>query len=200
MNKIKINTGLASIMIVASIFAGWQTLLLVVLLMFMFCEIDDKVKNVAIKVITFYVGFYIVYLGWDVVVVAANLLVKAISSLVATINTYLDPLDYLSVTKIIAPINFVIDIADGAVDILFIVVKLGFVISVLTGKTNKTNSLSKKINEYVAKALNYVNGVVVSPVQPVQSQPVQQQPVQPVQPVQPTQPTSTTPGSTNDNQ
>lgn len=214
MNKIKINTGLASIMIVASIFAGWQTLLLVVLLMFLFCEVEEKVKDVAVKVITFYVGYYIVSLGWDVIVSCGNLLVKVITSFATTLNTYLDPVDYLNVVKITAPISFVIDIADGFVSILFVLVRIGFVISVLTGKQKSQNSLTKKIDEYVAKALNYVNGVVtatgtpspVQPVRPVQTAPsaAPQQSVQPAQPVQsvmpkqPVQPTQST--NQNNNQ
>lgn len=196
MNKVKLNTGLASIMIVASIFAGWQTLLLVVLLMFLFCEVEDKVKDVATRVITFYVGYYIVSLGWDVIVSCANLVVRGISSFVATFNTYVDPVDYLVAAKITSPISLVVDIVSGAVSIMFTLVKIGFVISVLTGKPGSQNALVKKINEYVNQALNYVNGVVVNaqpanvnvaPVQPVQptQTPVQPQPQQPVQPTMP---------------
>lgn len=199
MNKVKINSGLASIMIVASIFAGWQTLLLVVLLMFLFCDVEDKVKDVAIRVITFYVGYYIVSLGWDVIVSCANLALRAINSFVTTFNSYVDPVDYLIATKITAPISLVIDIASGVVSIMFTLVRIGFVISVLTNKPASQNTLVKKINEYVAKALNYVNSVVVNsqatnaPVAPIQNQNVATvQPTQtavapqPQQPVQPT--------------
>ncbi len=187
MDKVKINSGLASIMIVASIFAGWQTLLLVVLLMFLFCDVEDKVKDVAIRVITFYVGYYIVSLGWDVIVNCANLVLRAINSFVTTFNSYVDPVDYLIATKITAPISLVIDIASGVVSIMFILVRIGFVISVLTNKPASQNTLVKKINEYVAKALNYVNGVVVNS-QTVNTSvaQTQSQNVAPVQPVQTT--------------
>ncbi len=187
MDKVKINSGLASIMIVASIFAGWQTLLLVVLLMFLFCDVEDKVKDVAIRVITFYVGYYIVSLGWDVIVNCANLVLRAINSFVTTFNSYVDSVDYLIATKITAPISLVIDIASGVVSIMFILVRIGFVISVLTNKPASQNTLVKKINEYVAKALNYVNGVVVNS-QTVNTSvaQTQSQNVAPVQPVQTT--------------
>lgn len=190
MNKVKINTGLASIMIVASIFAGWQALLLVVLLMLLFCEVDEKVKNVAVRVITFYVGYYIVYLGWDVIVSCANLVVRSISSFVTTFNSYVDPVDYLIATKFTAPISLVIDIANGVVSIMFTLVKIGFVISVLTGKPGSQNALVNKINSYVSKAVNYVNGVVMSQATntaPVVNnvQPTGQAPVNPVSAQQP---------------
>lgn len=201
MNKVKINTGLASIMIVASMFGGWQVLLLVVLLMLLFCEVEENVKNVAIRVITFYVGYTIVSLGWDVIVSCANLVVRGINSFVTTFNAYVDPVDYLVAIKLTAPINLVVDIASGVVSIMFTLVRIGFVISVLTGKPSSQNAVAKKINEYVSKAVNYVNGVVVAPnanvapsavnnVQQAPQAPVNQAPVQPMQtpqaPVQPT--------------
>lgn len=180
MNKIRLSTGLASIMIAASIFAGWQTLLLVILFMFLFCDVQSKVKEVAVRVITFYVGYYIVYLGWDVIVNSVSLLTKGINSFVATFNTYANSADYLVASKITAPINFVIDVADGIISIMFTLVKIGFVISILTGKSKGTNALSKKIDIYVSKALHYVDSFVdnvpVSNMQTNYQQPVQQMP------------------------
>ena len=44
MNKVKISSGLASVLLLACLFAGWQTMLLVALLMFVFCEVEDKVN------------------------------------------------------------------------------------------------------------------------------------------------------------
>ncbi len=180
MNKIRLSTGLASIMIAASIFAGWQTLLLVILFMFLFCDVQSKVKEVAVRVITFYVGYYIVYLGWDVIVNSVSLLTKGINSFVATFNTYANSADYLVASKITTPINFVIDMADGIVSIMFTLVKIGFVISILTGKSKGSNALGKKIDIYVNKALHYVDSFVdnvpVSNMQTNYQQPVQQMP------------------------
>ena len=48
MNKLKINNGLAAIILLASLFAGWQTLLLAVILMLIFCEVNDKVRNLMV--------------------------------------------------------------------------------------------------------------------------------------------------------
>ena len=60
MNKLKINNSLAAIILVAALFAGWQTMLLVVLLMLIFCELDDKIKNLATTVIAFLVGLTLI--------------------------------------------------------------------------------------------------------------------------------------------
>lgn len=67
-NKIKINPGLASIVLVGAFFAGWQTLLTVIVFMFAFCEVDESAKNVAIKVVTFLVGITVVSVLWNILV------------------------------------------------------------------------------------------------------------------------------------
>lgn len=159
MNKIKLNTGLASIMLVASIFAGWQCLLLVTILLFAFCDVEETVKNVAVSVITFYVGYTIVSVGWDVIVAAVNVVINAITKFATTFNNYVDPIDYISVVKLTAPFEFILSVVDSIVSVLLTIVKLGFVIAILTGKPAKKNVLSNKIQEYVAKAVNYVNGM-----------------------------------------
>ena len=38
MNKFKISSGLAAVVLLVSLFAGWSTLLLVTVLMLLFCE------------------------------------------------------------------------------------------------------------------------------------------------------------------
>lgn len=190
-NKIKLNTGLASIILVASLFAGWQTLLIVTILMFVFCDVEDRVKQVATAVITFYIGYYIVLTGWNIISAVVEAAIGAVQGLMTTINTYLDPTDLIAYTKVLAPINYIWGIIVDVVDILFNLVKLGFVIGVLTGRPGSNNPLSAKINEYVNKAINYVNGNIAAnqPRPQAQQQPIQQQPQQPVQPQQaPVQP------------
>lgn len=190
-NKIKLNTGLASIILVASLFAGWQTLLLVTVLMFLLCDVEDRVKQVATSVITFYVGYYIVLVGWDIICAVFNAILGAITGLMQTINTYLDYSDVIKYEKVVAPINYIWGIVKNVVSILFDLVKLGFVVGVLTGRPASQNPLSAKINDFVNKAINYVNGNIGAnmSVQPQPApQPMPQQAPQPVQPVQPVQP------------
>jgi len=159
MAKVKINPGLACVILVASLFAGWECLLLVTLLMFIFCEVDERIKDVATKVITFYIGLSLVSLGWNIIVSGIKAITDAITSIVTIINTYRDPLDdIISAAKIIAPVTNLMDIADSVVDLLLIIAKFGFIISVFTFKPEKSNPLSSKINEYVNKVLNYING------------------------------------------
>jgi len=160
MSKVKLNSGLAAIILLASLFSGWQTLLIVTALMFIFCDIDDKVKNVAIKVITFYVGLYLVSLCWDLINDGVDFIISAVGNLVSTINCYLDYDKLIDISKLntylFNPISYIMKILDGAVSWLIIFAKVTFIICVLSNKQMKENVIVKKINEFVTKAVNYV--------------------------------------------
>lgn len=155
-NKIKINPGFASIVLVACLFAGWQTLLIVTVLMFFFCDIDEKVKQVAVSVITFYVGLTIVSWGFDIIIKIATLAVDIINNIVAYLITHCDA--DIEIAFLMTPLGLIIKCANRVFEILIVLVKLGFIIGILTGSPAKPNPLTSKINEYVNKALNYVNG------------------------------------------
>ncbi len=172
MNRVKVNTGLASIILVASIFAGWQGMLLAMLLLFAFCDVDDAVKNVAVTVITFYVGYTIVSVGWDIIVAVINAIVNVVEGFAKTFNTYVDPVDYISVIKLVTPVDYIVGILDDIVSIMLTIAKITFVIAILTGKPAKKNALSEKIQEYVNKAINYVSGNVGNRPAPQEQAPV----------------------------
>ncbi len=160
-NKIKLNTGLASIILVASIFAGWQSILLITLLMFVFCEVDDRVKQVATSVITFFVGYTIVSVGWDILISIIELVVNTFTSFVSYLITNFEA--EIEISAVIGAINILISVLNKGVPIILSLAKVGFVIGVLCGRPAKNNLFSAKINEYVSKAINFVNGNVAGP-------------------------------------
>lgn len=216
MNKVKINPGLASIALLTSLFAGWQTLLIVTVLLFAFCEVDEKVKGVATSVLAFFVGFTIISWGWDLIESVLYMVPSLLTKFVEIINNFLSPLDYISLVKITAPITTLLGIASDIVSVVFTLVKLTFVINVLSGKDPKKFFLSGIFSKFIDKALNFINGTVAqapvapmqaavapvqapvaptpapvqpapAPVQPVPAQPVPAQPAAAPAPVQPTQ-------------
>lgn len=178
MNKVKINPGLASVIIAACLFAGWQTMLIVSALLLIFCELDDNVRKNIIRVVTFYFALSIVTMGWDLIYDAVGLIFNSINKIINLINGYLD--EPISIVKIQAylfnPITSIFDIANSVVIYIFAFVRFGFIIYLITGKKQKENVISKKIDEFVAKVCNFIT-VNEQPVQPA----VQQQPAQPMQ-------------------
>ena len=165
MHKVKLNPGLASIILVATLFAGWQTMLLVALLMFIFCDVEEHVKNVAATVLTFFVGLTIVTVGWDLLRSALNVLVEAIN-VVLNLGLEFDILStrgVVDINEFIENVMSIVRVVDNVVGVLFTFAKLGFAVAILTGKAAKQNVVTKKINEYVNSAINYVNNMGVTP-------------------------------------
>jgi len=161
MNKLKINNGLAAIILLASLFAGWQTLLLAVILMLIFCEVNDKVRNLMVNVIAFLVGLTLISFAWSIISDGVSLVFKGIESIVNVINSYLSYTNQISITtlqtKFMSPVTTIISFLDSGVDYLVMLTKFLFVISTLTGHAMKENPFGKKVSEYASKAVNYIS-------------------------------------------
>lgn len=161
MTRVKVNPGLAAVMVVASMFAGWQTLLIVSVLLLLFCELEEKVKTIMVRVITFTAGLALFTMCWNLIVDGVGVGTKSLSSVFDFINSFLsieNKIDTSSLqSHLINPINIVIGVADNIVSFLITLVKFGFIVMVLTGKQAKKNFVSDKINGYVTKFVNYVN-------------------------------------------
>ena len=167
MNKVKISNGLAVVMLLASVFAGWQTMLILIVLLFAFCDVNDTIKNTIIAVVTFRMGVTIVNLGWDVIKDFASAALDLYNSLVIYVEDY----DVLAtLTKISGWINTLLNIADDVIKALITLTEIGFVVAIFVGKNRKQNFVSRKIDEYVSKAVNYINNLNRASEQPVQTQ------------------------------
>lgn len=161
MTKSKISTGLAAVILVGSLFVGWQTMLIVTVLLFALCDVDEKVKSIAIKVITFYIGLTLVIMAWDLIYDGVDLIFTSIDKIVATINSYLDYGKQIDIEKlqayVIIPAGNLLKIADNIADYLFVFVKFSFIISLFAGKNQKDNLITNKINGFVSKVLAFIN-------------------------------------------
>lgn len=161
MSKVKVNPGLAAVMVVASMFAGWQTLLIVSVLLLLFCELEEKVKTIMVRVITFTAGLALFTMCWNLIVEGIGVGTKSLNSVFDFINSFLaveNKIDTSSLqTHLINPINIVVGVADNIVSFLITLVKFGFIVMILTGKEAKKNFISEKINGYVTKFVKYVN-------------------------------------------
>ena len=162
-SKLKINPGLAGIILLACLFSGWQSLLLVVILMLLFCEVDDKIKSLIINVVTFYAAFAIVTTAWDIITGGVNVVLGLITKFLETINSFLDysdQIDYSNFTNyFLTPVKNLVEMADSVVSFLFLIIKFTFIVSTIQNKPMKENPVSKKINEFTTKIVNYINNV-----------------------------------------
>ena len=185
MSKLKINSGLLSLILVACLFSGWGTMLTIAVLVLIFCEIDERVKNVLVRVLSFFAAVTLFTLLWDLITGAINLGFSSIKDLITTINYYLTPDKYITLGKldayVILPVQELISIADSVISYIIGFIEFTFAVSLFLNKPGKPNFIIKKIEEYVNSIVNFVNsfefGNMQSNVQPqMQPQPMYNQP------------------------
>ena len=161
MAKGKISTSLASVLLIASLFAGWQTLLIVVALLLIFCEIEN-VKGMIIRVVSFAIGLFLVELAWELIFDGYNNVVYGgINDLLSIINSYLNtPVNNLKFYNyVLDPIKIILSYCDTLVTYFILFAKFSFVVSILQNKAEKKFFFTKFIDKYVDKVVTFVNGI-----------------------------------------
>ncbi len=182
MSKYKVNHTIAAILLIASFFASWQTMVLLGALLFIFCEMEDRLKNLTVSLISFSIGLKLVEIFWGIIYSASNLIPEILEKLVGIINYYLDPYDAISLTKfqlyVINPIADLFDIGNSIFDYLVIIASFVFITSLLIGVNKKGFVIDKLITKYVNNVIRCVTQFGTPQVAPVmQQQPVSQQTV-----------------------
>lgn len=161
MEKAKIKPGIAALIVVATIFAGWEATLIVSALLLLFCEMDDKVKNILVKVLTFTAGLALFTLLWTLIVKGVDVFVDSINNFVNIINGYLEAENRIDMTDFnryfLTPVKSLTTIADSIVSFFLLFAKFAFVVAVISGKQMKNNFFFDKINGYVNKFVGYFN-------------------------------------------
>ena len=161
MGKVKINNNLAALMLVVFIFAGWGTLMIVTILMIIFCDLNDKIKPLIIKVVSFMAGITLILLGWDLVSNGIDLIFKLFNNIISIINSYLSYSNKIDLVefqgKFVVPVTTVVASIGSIIKYLVTFSKFGFIIAIISGKAMKENAWTKKVNQYVSKFTNFAN-------------------------------------------
>lgn len=161
MNKVKMQSGVAAIILLVSMLVSWQTLLLVAVLMLLFCEMTDNIKNIMIRVMTFTAAVVLFTVAWDLIVSGINLIVDSFNDLIDLLNSYLtEPINTLKLNLyLLGPVSKIVEICDGIVGYLITFAEFTFVISVIGNKAMKENFIVRKINDFVTKCVNFMNSI-----------------------------------------
>ena len=172
MNKVKMSSGVAAIALLAGMLVSWQSLLLVTILMLLFCEMTDNIKNTMVRVVTFAVALVLVKIGWDLIVSGVDLVINSFNKLIDLINNYLtEPINTYKLNQnLLGPVSDVVSICDDIVGYLLMFAEFAFAMAVLGNKAMKENFVIRKINEFVTKCVNYVNSFEMVNPQPMQQQ------------------------------
>jgi len=163
MSKVKVPTGLAAVILCASLFAGWQTLLIVAVLLLLFADVED-VKGMIVRVITFYVGLTLFSAIWGLIVDGVDLVFDSIINFINVINNWVDkPITIVNIQQyFITPVTGLVNIADDIVSYLIVFAKVAFIYAFISKTATKETFISKWINKYIDKAVNFVNGTEAS--------------------------------------
>jgi len=161
MSKLKINSGLLSLVLVTCLFTGWGTMLTVAALVLIFCEMDDKTKNVFVRVVSFYAAITLFNLFWDLITGAISLGIGSIEDVVSVINSWLDVGNQISLGDLdrylFVPVRGIMDIASSIVSYIIAFVEFKFIVGLFLNKPGKPNFVIKKIEVYVNSVINFVN-------------------------------------------
>ena len=159
MEESKKYTKLYSLLLLVSLFAGWQVMLLVAVLLLLFGKVEETVKKLAITVIAFAAGIALFELFWNLITGGVALATSGIESLVTLLNSYLDrPITIINLQRyLLSPISIVVEFLDMAIKYAIMFMKFCFIISILAGKEIKSNFIFDKIKEFVTKFTNFVS-------------------------------------------
>ena len=179
MGKLKINSGLLSLVLVAGLFTGWGTMLTVTVLILIFCEIDEKVKNILVRVLSFFAAITLFGLLWDLITGGISLGINSIKEFIGVINSYLEYDKLISLGKldsyVFVPVQGIVRIADSVIGYIIMFVEFNFIVSLFLNKPGKPNFIISKIEGYVNSVINFINSFEFGGYQNVQPQPVYQQ-------------------------
>ena len=154
MKKLKVNENILALLMFASIFAGWQYLVIVTAFIWAFCEAGKSLQNLTVKIISVFGALAIIDLGWDLIVQGVDMSFGGLNrffqmlvswgvspDLVVTSNTY-----------VFTPIQLLVQIVGSVVAFLLLLAKLKFIVEILANKDAKTiwpfNGFAKKIEEF----------------------------------------------------
>ncbi len=161
MNKYKISNTVAALLLVASFFAGWQAMLIVGALLFIFGDMGDKIRNLAVSLISFTIGIKLVQMLWGLIYDASRLIPSILEKLVGILNYYLDPGKQLSFYKlklyVVNPIMDVFEIGNSVIGFLIALASFFFITSLLVGANKKGYVVDKYISGYVNKVVNFIS-------------------------------------------
>ncbi len=156
MKKLKVNENILALMLLASFFAGWQVFVLAVAFIWGFCEMNDSLKSLSIKVGVVLGAVEILYLGWDVIVALKDLVLGGLKNVFDMLVSFgvTEELTYNTGRYLFNPVNYIFAIAESFVIFAALYVKLRFVLATvkneeLRGALAPVQSLINKMNNFV---------------------------------------------------
>ena len=154
MKKLKVNENILALLMFASIFAGWQYLVIITAFIWAFCEAGKSLQNLTVKVISVFGALAIIELGWELIVQGVDALFGGFNRLFQMLVSWGVSADLVltSTQYVFTPIELLVQICTSVVAFLLLLGKLIFIVEIISNKEVKTiwpfSGFAKKIEEF----------------------------------------------------
>lgn len=157
MKKFKINSNLLALLVVISLFSGWEYMIIVTAFIWCFCECSQNLKNLTIRAIAIYGGCYLFATLWNLIDGGFGLGVDGLTKFFTILGSYSNSVQMpIELTKyLITPLSAIMDFLGSVVAFIILLVKFRFVVSIITNKP--MTGVFSKIQEYINYFVNFAN-------------------------------------------
>ena len=157
MKKFKVNANLLALLVIISLFAGWEYMIVVTAFIWCFCESSKNVRNLTIQALAIYGGCYLFTTLWSLIQSGYGLGVDALEGFFGIIGSYSSNVTMPAElnTYLLTPISIVMSFLSGVVSFIVVLVKFKFVLSVVSNKP--MTGVFSKIQEYINYFVNFAN-------------------------------------------
>lgn len=157
MKKFKINANILALLMLVSIFAGWQYMILVMGFIWVFCDVTDQLKSLTVKVIAVYAGCLLFGMVWDIIANVWNLFGEGLLTILRFIGDYADVSSAIDAVNgyFLTPFGRIFTYAGLLVDFVIMVTKFVFIVSVVRNRPSKAFGF---IQKYVNYFTTFANG------------------------------------------
>jgi len=165
MKKFNVNANLLALLMLISLFAGWEYVIIVTAFIWVFCEASKNLKDLTIRSIAVYAGCYLFSVLWSLLNGVYNIVIDGLETFLSFIGSIgADSIDFSLkfvefTTKLdsyfLTPVDNIVGILASLVSLLILLVKFKFIVSTLTNKPLK--GFFGFIQKYIDAVVNFAN-------------------------------------------
>lgn len=157
MKKLKVNTNLLALVMVVSLFIGWQCTILVAAFIWCFCEVGENLKTLIVRTVAILAGCLLFSTLWNIVTSVYSLGVDTLEGFFKIIGSYATDVTMPEeiYSYLLTPLGVVMSILTALVNFVILLVKFKFVMSVITNRP--MTGVFSKVQEYVNYCVNFAN-------------------------------------------
>lgn len=156
MEKIKVNSKVASLLVLAGLFAGWQYMLLVTAFVLIFCFKDEDLKKLTIKVLVIMAACSLFGKFWDLIEYGYSLGVEGINGIFGILGAINPAIHtpYWITQYIFEPLEIIIHFLGSGVAFIILLIQFNFILATITGR--RMPKAFVIVDDYMTKFSDFV--------------------------------------------